>query len=99
MKPSVIFAAIAAVAVLAFAIFMIDIDQTEETRLPDVNVSVEGGQLPEFKADVGDIDTGTKEVTVTVPTVDIQSPEEEAAEEAEQNTGAEPAEEEAPKEN
>lgn len=99
MKPSVIFAAIAAVAVLAFAIFMIDIDQTEETRLPDVNVSVEGGQLPEFKADVGDIDTGTKEVTVTVPTVDIQSPEEEAAEEAAQNTGAEPAEEEAPKEN
>lgn len=107
MKPSVIFAAIAAVVVLVFAIYMIDIDQTEETRLPDVDVSVEGGQLPEFKAEVGDIDTGTKEVTVTVPTVDIQSPEEEAAEEGSteadeetaQDTGAEPAEEDATKEN
>ncbi|MFY0312554.1 hypothetical protein ACFMBG_21970 [Leisingera sp. D0M16] len=78
MKPSYIFAAVAGIVVLAFAVYMIDIDQTEETRLPDVDVSVEGGQLPEFDADVGDIETGSKDVTVTVPTVDIQSPEEDA---------------------
>jgi len=78
MKPSYIFAAVAGIVVLVFAVYMIDIDQTEETRLPDVDVSVEGGQLPEFDADVGDIETGSKDVTVTVPTVDIQSPEEDA---------------------
>ncbi|QDI78191.1 MULTISPECIES: hypothetical protein [Leisingera] len=80
MKPSYIFAAIAGILVLVFAVYMVDIDQTEETRLPDVDVKVEGGQLPEFEAEVGDIETGTKDVTVTVPTVDIQSPEEDAKE-------------------
>lgn len=79
MKPSMIFAVIAGVLVLAFGIYMIDIDQTQETRLPDVDVSVEGGQLPKFDADVGDIEVGTKEVTVEVPTVDVQSPEEDVA--------------------
>lgn len=78
MKPSYIFAAVAGILVLVFAVYMIDIDQTEEARLPDVDVSVEGGQMPEFDADVGDIETGSKDVTVTVPTVDIQSPEEDA---------------------
>ncbi|WP_435661335.1 hypothetical protein [Leisingera caerulea] len=78
MKPSYIFAAVAGIIVLVFAVYMIDIDQTEETRLPDVDVNVEGGQLPEFEADVGDIETGSKDVTVTVPTIDIQSPEEDA---------------------
>ncbi|CUH99524.1 hypothetical protein [Leisingera aquaemixtae] len=80
MKPSYIFAAIAGILVLVFAVYMVDIDQTEETRLPDVDVKIEGGQLPEFEAEVGDIETGTKDVTVTVPTVDIQSPEEDAKE-------------------
>lgn len=80
MKPSIIFAAVAGVIVLILGIYMIDIDQTQETRLPDVDVSVEGGQLPEFEADVGDIETGTKDVTVTVPTIDVQSPEEDARE-------------------
>ncbi|MDC0737856.1 hypothetical protein N6L24_06175 [Cognatishimia sp. SS12] len=78
MKPSIIIAAIVGVAVLVFGIYMIDVDQTQETRLPDVDVSVDGGQLPKFDAEVGDIETGTKEVTVTVPTVDVQSPEEDA---------------------
>ncbi|WP_291728967.1 hypothetical protein [Leisingera sp. F5] len=79
MKPPIIFAAVAGILVLAFGIYMIDIDQTEEIRLPDVDVSVESGQLPEFDAEVGDIETGTEELTVTVPTVDIQSPEEDAS--------------------
>lgn len=76
MKTGTIIAAIAAVAVIAFGIFFVDIDQTEEASLPDVDVSVEGGNLPEFEAETGDIDVGTTEVEVTVPTVDIESPEE-----------------------
>ena len=76
MKTGTIIAAIAAVAVIAFGIFFIDIDQTEEASLPDVDVNVEGGNLPEFEAETGDIEVGTKEVDVTVPTVDIEAPEE-----------------------
>lgn len=71
-------ASIAAVAVaaiaLGFGIYMIDIDQTEEARMPDVDVTVEGGNLPEYDAEVGDIDLGTEEVTMDVPTIDITAP-------------------------
>lgn len=80
MKPGVVIAAIVAAAAIAFGVFMVDIDMTEEAALPDVDVSVEGGNLPEFDADVGDVEVGSKEVTVTVPTVDIEPPEEELAE-------------------
>ena len=66
---------IVAAAVVAFGIFMIDIDQTEEARLPDVDVNVEGGNLPEFDADVGSIEVGTAEETVTVPEVEITTEE------------------------
>lgn len=80
MKPAVFIAAAVTVVLLIIGVYMIDIDQTQETRLPNVDVTVEGGQLPEFDANVGEIETGTKEVTVTVPTIDIQSPEEAARE-------------------
>ena len=77
MKLGAILGIVVVAIAIAFGIYMVDIDQTEEARLPDVDVSVEGGNLPEFDAEVGDIDVGSKEVTVEVPTVDIQSPEEE----------------------
>ena len=77
MKTSYIIGAIAAAALIAFGIFYIDIDMTEEASLPDVDVSVEGGNLPEFEAETGDINVGTTEVTVDVPTIDVESPEEE----------------------
>ncbi|WP_299629256.1 hypothetical protein [uncultured Tateyamaria sp.] len=82
MKTGAIIGAIVAVAAIGFGAYMIDIDQTEEASLPTVDLSVEGGNMPEFDADVGDIDVGTEEVTVNVPTIDVQSPEEEAAEES-----------------
>lgn len=66
---------IAAAAVVGFGIYMIDIDQTEEARLPDVDVSVEGGNLPEFDAEVGSIEVGSTEETVTVPDVEITTQE------------------------
>ena len=70
--------AIAALLVLG-GIYMVDIDQTAEGSLPDVDIAVESGSMPEYDVDVGDIDVGTEEVTVNVPTIDIESPEEEAA--------------------
>ena len=48
-----------------------DVDQTREGRLPDVDVSVEGGQLPEFEVETADVEVGTREATVKVPDVDV----------------------------
>ena len=59
---------IAVVLLMAFG--MIDIDQTRDGALP--SVSIEGGQAPQFQADVGSIDVGTENRTVAVPTVNVQ---------------------------
>ena len=68
MKTSTaVIAGLAAILVIAFAIFFIDIDQTEEGALPDVDVSVEGGNLPKFDAETGS-------VNVTVPGVEVTPP-------------------------
>ncbi len=77
MKLGYVLGAIAVVLVVAFAIYFVDVDQTEEAALPEV--SVEGGNMPEADVNVGDVETGTEEITV--PTIDVQSPEEEQAEE------------------
>jgi hypothetical protein len=76
MKIGAIIAGVALVAAVAFGVYMVDIDQTEEGALP--TVSIEGGNLPEYDADVGDIEVGERDITVTVPTVDVESPEEDA---------------------
>lgn len=82
MKTGTIIAAVVAVIAIAFGVYMIDVDQTEEGSLPDVDISMEGGNMPEFDAEVGDIETGTETVTMEVPTLDIQSPEEDAADDS-----------------
>jgi hypothetical protein len=85
MKSSSIVAlSVAAVVIVAGAFYFVDVDQTREARLPDVDVSVEGGQSPDFDVETGsvDVDSTEKEVlvpkvvmeeeTVTVPTVDAE---------------------------
>ncbi|HDZ75699.1 MAG TPA: hypothetical protein ENH55_23650 [Aurantimonas coralicida] len=56
--------------VVWFAFTMINVDVTEEGALPEV--SVDGGQLPEAEVTTGDIDIGTEEKTIEVPTIDVQ---------------------------
>lgn len=68
---------IVAIVVIAAGVYMVDIDQTEEGSLPDVNVSVEGGNLPEVEATTGSVDVGTEETTVTVPDVEVTTEEKE----------------------
>lgn len=63
-----------ALAIVAWLGFMlIDVDQTQEGELPSVDVDVEadGGELPEYDADVGEVVVGTTEETVDVPDVDV----------------------------
>ncbi|MEH6674404.1 MAG: hypothetical protein V7666_08335 [Sulfitobacter sp.] len=76
MKTSTaVIAGLAAILVIAFAIFFIDIDQTEEGALPDVDVSVEGGNLPKFDAETGSVNVTEEEVDVKVPDVEITTEE------------------------
>ena len=76
MKIGAILAGVVLVAAVAFGVYMVDIDQTEEGAMP--TVSIEGGNLPEYDAEVGDIEVGERDVTVTVPTIDVETPEEDA---------------------
>lgn len=76
MKNGVIISGVAAVVAIGFGIYMVDVDMTKEASLPDVDVSIESGNLPEFDVETDDIEIGTKEVTMEVPTIDIETPEE-----------------------
>ncbi|GAB5448011.1 hypothetical protein [Gymnodinialimonas sp.] len=71
MRTGTIFAVAIAAIVAVVGIYMVDIDQTEQGALPDV--SVEGGNLPEFEAEVGSVEI--IEETVTVPGIEITPPE------------------------
>lgn len=50
--------------------------QTEEGELPDVDVTAEGGQMPEYDVETADVDVGTRQEQVTVPDVDVTMPDE-----------------------
>ena len=70
--------AVAALLVAAGTIYFVDVDITQEAELPNVDVDVSGGQMPEAEVGTGDIDVGSTEITV--PTIDLESPEEDAGE-------------------
>ena len=51
-------------------------EQTQEGELPDVDVDVSGGDLPDFDVDAPDIDVGTREEQIDVPTgIDVETEE------------------------
>ena len=76
MKTGIAIAAVAAVAAIGFGAHMVDVDMTDEGSLPDVDVSVGSGSMPEFDVETGDIEVGSTELDVTVPTLEIEAPEE-----------------------
>ncbi|MEC7762382.1 MAG: hypothetical protein VX874_10790 [Pseudomonadota bacterium] len=67
-----------ALVAIAFAVFMVDFDVADEGALPDVDVSVDGGELPEVDAEVGDVDVGTRTEEIEVPTIDVNPPEDDS---------------------
>jgi hypothetical protein len=71
MRTLLVLVGIAALVILAgMATGFINIDQTRTAQLP----RIEGGQAPEFKADVGKIDLGTEKKVIEVPKVEVQKP-------------------------
>lgn len=55
-----------------FLVYFIDIDQTEEARLPSVNVDVEGGNVPKFNVETGSVTIEESTVDVPVPEVTVR---------------------------
>lgn len=64
--------ALLAVSCLSFA--ACDVDQTKEGEMPEVDVNVSGGQLPEFNVQGPDVNVSTVNKTIEVPTVDVDVP-------------------------
>ncbi len=71
MRAFIVAGIVAIVIIAIFAFGLVDIDQTRETRLPEVEV--EGGQTPKFDVDTADVDVGTKNVAVELPKVDVDT--------------------------
>ncbi len=61
---------IALVPAVAFALVACNIEREQRGELPDVDV--DGGQLPEYQVEPGDVDMGRD--TVAVPEVRIEEP-------------------------
>ena len=70
-----IFGGVAILAVGAAALYLVDVDQTQEAQLPtvDVDVSADSGQMPEFDVDVAKVSIGSKDVGVDLPNVDVET--------------------------
>lgn len=63
-----------AIAVLAAgALYFVDLDQTQEARLPSVDLSVTDGQMPAYDVDVAEVKLGSKDVEVDVPTIGVET--------------------------
>jgi len=55
-----------------------DVDQTKNAQLPDVDVNVTGGQVPEYNVTTPEVNVGMENRTVQVPDVDVKVPAENA---------------------
>jgi len=65
--------------------------QTEEGKMPDVDVSAEGGKMPEYDVDAADVDVKMKKKEITVPDVDVHMPgDEKADDKGEENKPPQP---------
>lgn len=70
MKKS--FALLAALGCVGLA--ACDVEKTKEGEMPDVDVNVSGGQLPEYNVTTPDVDVRMENKTVQVPVVDVDLP-------------------------
>jgi uncharacterized lipoprotein len=53
-----------------------DVDKTENGAMPDVDVNVSGGELPEYNVTGPDVNVGMENKTVQVPTIDVDAADE-----------------------
>ena len=65
---------LAAAAAASLGLAACDVDKTENGAMPDVDVNVTGGALPEYNVQGPDVNVGMENKTVQVPTVDVDAP-------------------------
>ena len=63
-----------ALAAICLSFAGCDVDQTKEGDMPEVDVNVSGGQLPEYNVEGPDVTVGTENKTIQVPTIDVDTP-------------------------
>ena len=51
------------------------VEKTQNGQMPNVDVNVSGGQLPEYNVQGPDVQVGTENKTIQVPTVDVKTPQ------------------------
>lgn len=51
------------------------VNKTQDAKLPKVQVTAAGGQLPKFSVEGPKVDVGTKTETIKVPTVHVTTPD------------------------
>ena len=78
---AILFVLIVAVLVVIAGIAsgFLNINQIRGAKVPDVaattnGVTAKGGQAPAFDVETGSVKVGTKQKTVTVPTLEVQKP-------------------------
>lgn len=54
--------------------YEVDVTKTQEGKMPTADIDVKGGQMPAYEVHGPDVEIGTKEVTITVPDVDVELP-------------------------
>ena len=62
-----------AATLATFALSACDVEKTQDGKMPEVKV--EGGQMPKYDVDTVDVDVGTETKEVTVPTIDVDMPD------------------------
>lgn len=67
---------VSALAVIGLGITACQVEKTKDGKLPEVNVQTTEGQLPEYNVQGPDVEVGSKNETVQVPTVKVTTPAE-----------------------
>lgn len=72
-KLLVVLVVLVVIAIGLFATGFWKVEQTKEGELPDVNITAEGGQLPEFNVESKEVVVGTTETNIEVPKVETET--------------------------
>lgn len=72
----IILVVIAVLALLAYALGLFNVDTSGELEAPDVNITTQGGEVPDVQVEAADVDIGTTTETVKLPDVDVTTTEE-----------------------
>ena len=75
---------VVAVILVGVATGFVDINQIRGAKAPEISatkngVTAKGGQAPAFDIQTGSVEVGTHNATVTVPSVEVQRPQNKVA--------------------